>query len=479
MKGKVMAPFRAPREGRGRDVLTKEIVHRKDNSRRFKELEQTMGRLLTGMQTKDVDKDFTEKGTGVSSPSKKRTTKAKPVNARSSKGLDDDLSNPWWPQKSPDEGMEATNSDNEDDDIPFSQLARERQPQKPIEAEGLGVSDNVVAVEAPQVTSVAVDRLVFNNVVAVQLPRRSVRMNTLSEGKRHVDSDSDDNDIPITTTLRNPPKVLPTPVCPKGNDAMGLMIARDFGVDGGIYHGKITAVDMNGRRTYYHVTYDDGDEEDFDYDELKYAVGLQEAVALGRYVAPMEDEDQMSDGEGSVHVPSEKDSDDSSEEIVKKKVTRKRISKGSLHQGGAPLAKRNKTLQIKHTTESVLETYKEDTEYGQSFRRMPPSEQRAEVQRLNRGANKGTTIAIKSKVLVEKYKHVCADKMREHLSTTRTQPALVFRAAPPSRASLLLSPTFLSVGEWVEVDADRTPGWNSEGGIGVVIAVQDSFADVK
>ena len=59
MKGKVMAPFRAPREGRGRDVLTKEIVHRKDNSRRFKELEQTMGRLLTGMQTKDMDKDST------------------------------------------------------------------------------------------------------------------------------------------------------------------------------------------------------------------------------------------------------------------------------------------------------------------------------------------------------------------------------------------------------------------------------------
>ena len=69
--------------------------------------------------------------------------------------------------------------------------------------------------------------------------------------------------------------------------------------------------------------------------------------------------------------------------------------------------------------------------------------------------------------------------MREHLSKTRTQPALMFRATPPSRASLLQSPTFLSVGEWVEVDADRTPGWNSEGGVGVVVAVQDSFADVK
>jgi hypothetical protein len=48
---------------------------------------------------------------------------------------------------------------------------------------------------------------------------------------------------------------------------MGLIVARDFGADGGIYHGRITAVDMSGRRTYYHVTYDDGDEEDFDFEE--------------------------------------------------------------------------------------------------------------------------------------------------------------------------------------------------------------------
>ena len=38
---------------------------------------------------------------------------------------------------------------------------------------------------------------------------------------------------------------------------------------------------------------------------------------------------------------------------------------------------------------------------------------------------------------------------------------------------------FLSVGEWVEVDADRTPGYNSEGGIAVIISVHDDLADVK
>ncbi len=53
------------------------------------------------------------------------------------------------------------------------------------------------------------------------------------------------------------------------NKAIGLIVARDFGVDGGIYHGKIAAVDCEGRRVHYHVRYDDGDEEDFDYDEMR------------------------------------------------------------------------------------------------------------------------------------------------------------------------------------------------------------------
>jgi hypothetical protein len=35
------------------------------------------------------------------------------------------------------------------------------------------------------------------------------------------------------------------------------------------------------------------------------------------------------------------------------------------------------------------------------------------------------------------------------------------------------------VGEWVEVDADRTPRYNSEGGIAVVVAVADALVDVK
>ncbi len=144
----------------------------------------------------------------------------------------------------------------------------------------------------------------------------------------------------------------------------------------------------------------------------------------------------------------------------RKIVSRKRKSNAGMSQETDSKSKRKKSnnhagaavkaaITVKHTTASVLHTYKEDTEYGRSFRGLTDSQQIAEVKRLNRGANKGTTVAIKTKITVEKYKQVCADKMREHLSKTRTQPALVFRATPTSRASLLQSPTFLSVGEWV------------------------------
>ncbi len=79
MKEKVMTPFRAPREGRGIDNKAKQFVHRKDNFRRFKELEKTMGRLLHAAPTKGTDKESKDKGKGVPSPSKDKTTKSKPV----------------------------------------------------------------------------------------------------------------------------------------------------------------------------------------------------------------------------------------------------------------------------------------------------------------------------------------------------------------------------------------------------------------
>jgi hypothetical protein len=55
----------------------------------------------------------------------------------------------------------------------------------------------------------------------------------------------------------------------------------------------------------------------------------------------------------------------------------------------------------------------------------------------------------------------------------------MFHAAPATRTSILQDVNFISVGEWVEVDGDRSVGYNSEGGIAVIIKVEDNLADVK
>ncbi len=104
------------------------------------------------------------------------------------------------------------------DDMPIT--ARFQRRRRIAEGKRDNFPVTIILESQPQETIAAADVVVPNDVVAVEAKRRNVRMNTLSEGKRHVDSDSDDDDVPMTTTLSKPPKELPTPVIPKGNDAL-------------------------------------------------------------------------------------------------------------------------------------------------------------------------------------------------------------------------------------------------------------------
>jgi hypothetical protein len=128
---------------------------------------------------------------------------------------------------------------------------------------------------------------------------------------------------------------------------------------------------------------------------------------------------------------------------------------------------------------TVLTTWDAKTEYGISFRNLTNEEQEEEIKRLNKVAFKEQKDIVKQKLLQVQYKSMIEDKMRVYLSESRPSLNDVFHYAPVLRASHVMNPSFLSVGEWVKVDGDITPGWNSEGGIGIIINVQDSLADVK
>lgn len=143
------------------------------------------------------------------------------------------------------------------------------------------------------------------------------------------------------------------------------------------------------------------------------------------------------------------------------------------------LKNRSKPTQLHYSVDIVLATWNEEDAYGKSFRDMKFEDQEAEVKRLNMGTTKGLKGVIKKKLLDVNYKAMVTAKMQSYLGQSRTALASMFHVPPSTLNSVLLNPSFISVGEWVEVDADRTPGYNSEGGVAVVVALADALVDVK
>ena len=79
-------------------------------------------------------------------------------------------------------------------------------------------------------------------------------------------------EAPVTVLYRN--ESAKEFIMPVGAQCVGLDVARDFGPQIGIFKGKITSVNTEGRRHYYHVLYEDGDEEDYDFEEMEFAAEL-------------------------------------------------------------------------------------------------------------------------------------------------------------------------------------------------------------
>jgi hypothetical protein len=131
------------------------------------------------------------------------------------------------------------------------------------------------------------------------------------------------------------------------------------------------------------------------------------------------------------------------------------------------------------SVKSIMTSFKDTTEYGQSFRKMTCEEQTSEVSRLNKGAASGMKGAIKKQRIQSQFKELVTDKMKEYVIQNRTIQTDMFRAITASRVLYHMKLNHISVGEWVDVAGDITSGWNSEGGIGVIIGIHDGLVDVK
>ena len=106
--------------------------------------------------------------------------------------------------------------------------------------------------------------------------------------KEPIRSDGDEDDVPLASLLPKPDTCIVSAdvAVPIGEACIGLEVARDFGGSHGVCKGNIVrSVDSNRRRPLYHVLYADGDEEDYDYEELYYALQLISALKNGTHDA--------------------------------------------------------------------------------------------------------------------------------------------------------------------------------------------------
>ncbi len=132
-----------------------------------------------------------------------------------------------------------------------------------------------------------------------------------------------------------------------------------------------------------------------------------------------------------------------------------------------------------YTMDSVMEQYDAESEFGKALRDMPDDERIIAVAKLNKGANDGVKVAVKSKLLASKFSTLYIEKLKATLIAARVPVDDMFRKPEPVNRARTMHAAGVSVGDWVEVDADRSPGWNSEGGIAMVIASANSTAEVK
>jgi hypothetical protein len=289
-----------------------------------------------------------------------------------------------------------------------------------------------------------------------------------------------------------------------GVATLGVSVARDFGPPRRVVCGKIVSADDSRIPHSYHCNYIDGEEADLSRDELLAGYELFGAIGLGTY-KPVQVLECNGSSEEEAACEDAWSDDSEHESKAKRRAIAKKgrqpktfkrkaspsVSRGDLPPAPKKKAKKNnvkdagagvKKLSVKSsfTVADVLTTWTDASDFGAAFRSMNEADQKKELAQINLGAAKGIKGAVKTKVLKAQYKDLMGKKMQEYIKGNMVQGKDMFRANVVSyRAAQILRPGFLSVGEWVEVDADRTPGWNSEGGIAVIINAHDNYADVK
>jgi hypothetical protein len=183
--------------------------------------------------------------------------------------------------------------------------------------------------------------------------RDATNVETRAEIVRQLPEGSDDSDdnIPIATSLQKP-KIVTCSLTlqqikdcregPQGESAVGVTVAKMF--EGVEFRGTVDRFRQARKRMYYHVTYTDGDEEEYTQTELRdgYVRGLSEDIERewAKFTSQTSDETELADSSESDDFSSDKSSDEEIPKPPKKK--RKENAKSSKKK----TTKSKKTKQV-------------------------------------------------------------------------------------------------------------------------------------
>ena len=219
--------------------------------------------------------------------------------------------------------------------------------------------------------------------------------------------------------------------------AIGETVCRLFD-EHGIFYGVITAYRKEGKNELYTVEYSDGDAEDLDTEEYNYAYALW-----------LKEEGWTPD---DVHVV----------------TTKKKLSKVE-----------NATASRKRAAVQVINLTNKSSVAGKHINAMNESERNNVVEKFSKSAKAVENKHVKACVLAVTYDKLCSTTFIEHLKSINASRA-VTTMVHCKRKSVLEEQAELAsvkVGDWVDVEADYSPGLCSDGGYGCVIALHTEATD--
>jgi hypothetical protein len=295
-----------------------------------------------------------------------------------------------------------------DEDIPISTILRQEKDvhERPEETE---VHSNTTE-STPEIFKSPVREVTVRHEISHVAKSPSPVIPFVYEGPNFIaeteqqdisDSGDSDDNVPVSTLLRqDKAQTLSSQQLqdclegPKGEKAIGVTVAKTF--DSVEYRGTVDRFRTARSRTYYHVTYTDGDEEELTQRELRdgYILGLSKEIVAqwekhigSKSVTQNSDKEDNSDGSEGTEEGSDYDNREYNEEVRGKRKQRKEKAKRSIKKKKEN-ARSSKTKKTNELSDLVLPHPGDKNVSAEAYDKLDGNQKKIVAAEVNRKTKK-------------------------------------------------------------------------------------------